>query len=72
MSRADALTSGRYQNSDIAWLEMKNNTIDVVIGPIETYEDKLFGYKAAFEAYVLIKDKETNLVIGHRFNFAIH
>jgi hypothetical protein len=37
---------------------MKNNTIDVVIGPIETYEDQLFGYKASHEAYVLVKDKE--------------
>jgi hypothetical protein len=35
---------------------MKTNPIDVVIGPIETYEDQLFGYRAAFEAYVLIKD----------------
>ncbi|MDX5435945.1 MAG: Zn-dependent hydrolase, partial [Pontibacter sp.] len=38
--------------------DMKNNKIDVVIGPIETYEDKLFGYKAAHEAYVLVKDME--------------
>jgi hypothetical protein len=37
---------------------MKNNRLDLVIGPIETYEDKLFGYKAAFEAYVLVKDLE--------------
>ncbi len=36
---------------------MKHNTLDIVIGPIETYTDKLFGYKAAAEAYVLIKDK---------------
>ena len=42
----------------MAWLDMKNNTIDVVIGPIETYEDQLFGYKASFEAYILIKDKQ--------------
>jgi hypothetical protein len=42
----------------MAWMEMKNNTLDIVIGPIETYEDKLFGYKAAHEAYVLIKDQE--------------
>jgi hypothetical protein len=37
---------------------MKTNTIDVVIGPIETYEDQLFGYKAGFEAFVLIKDQD--------------
>ena len=55
--RAEALVSDVYQPSDFAWMEMKDNTIDVVIGPIETYEDRLFGYKAAFEAYVLIKDK---------------
>ncbi len=56
--RADALVSDDYQPSDLAWLDMKDNTIDVVIGPIETYEDQLYGYKAAFEAYVLVKDKE--------------
>jgi hypothetical protein len=56
--RAKALTSDDYRASEIAWLDMKDNRIDVVIGPIETYDDKLFGYKAAFEAYVLIKDME--------------
>ncbi|MEP6780544.1 MAG: Zn-dependent hydrolase [Gemmatimonadaceae bacterium] len=55
--RATALLTDNYQASDLAWMDMKNNTIDVVIGPIETYEDGLFGYKAANEAYVLIKDK---------------
>jgi hypothetical protein len=42
----------------MAWMDMKHNPIDLVIGPIETYEDKLFGYRAAFESYVLIKDME--------------
>jgi Peptidase family M49 len=56
--RAEALVTDNYQPSDIAWLDMKNNTVDIVIGPIETYEDQLFGYKAAYEAYVLVKDKE--------------
>lgn len=55
--RSKALLDDEYQTSDMAWLDMKDNSIDVVIGPIETYEDKLFGYKAAHEAYVLIKDK---------------
>ncbi|GAP74068.1 nudix hydrolase 3 [Pseudoalteromonas sp. SW0106-04] len=54
--RADALLSDDYQASDFAWMDMKNNPIDVVIGPIETYEDQLFGYRAAFESYVLVKD----------------
>jgi hypothetical protein len=54
--RADALMTDDYQASDFAWMSMKNNPIDVVIGPIETYEDALFGYKAGHEGYVLIKD----------------
>ena len=56
--RADALLTDDYQPSDMAWLDMKTNQIDVVIGPIENYEDQLFGYKAAHEAYVLVKDME--------------
>ncbi len=56
--RARALETDEYQPSDLAWLDMKDNTIDVVIGPIETYEDQLFGNKAANEAFVLIKDRE--------------
>lgn len=57
MQRAEALLTDNYRQSDIAWLDMKSNTLDVVIGPVETYEDALFGYKAADEAYVLVKDK---------------
>ena len=56
--RARALETDEYQPSDLAWLDMKDNTLEVVIGPIETYEDQLFGNKAANEAFVLIKDKE--------------
>ena len=56
--RAQALRTDEYRASDMAWLDMKDNRLDLVIGPIETYEDKLFGYKAAFEAYVLVKDME--------------
>lgn len=56
--RASALETSDYQPSDFAWMDMRNNDIDLVIGPIESYEDKLFGSKTAFEAYVLIKDKE--------------
>lgn len=54
--RAKALLDDEFKASDLAWMDMKNNKIDVVIGPIETYEDQLFGYKAAYEAYVLVKD----------------
>lgn len=56
--RAVALETDDYRPSDFAWMEMKRNTVDLVIGPIETYEDQLFGYRAAFEAYVLVKDME--------------
>lgn len=56
--RSQALLTDDYQPSDFAWLDMKTNHIDVVIGPIETYEDQLFGYKAAHEAYILVKDME--------------
>ena len=56
--RAEALLTDEYQPSDFAWMDMKTNRIDVVIGPIETYEDQLFGYKAAHEAYILIKDMD--------------
>src|SRR5690606_2433636 len=55
--RADALLDDDYRASDMAWLDMKDNTVDAVIGPIETYDDALFGYKAAHEGYVLIKDR---------------
>ncbi|MFC4722302.1 Zn-dependent hydrolase [Geojedonia litorea] len=56
--RALALLDDNYQPSDLAWMDMKTNTLDIVIGPIETYEDALFGNKAAHEGYVLIKDQE--------------
>ena len=56
--RAEAFLTDNYFESDMAWMDMKTNKIDFVAGPIETYEDQLFGYKASFEAYVLIKDIE--------------
>ena len=55
--RAVALVSDEFQISDMNWMDMKDNDIDVVIGPIETYEDGLFGIRAAYESFVLIKDK---------------
>ena len=53
--RADAFGSNDYYASDVAWMDLKG-PIDVTIGPYETYEDELFGYKAAFEAYVTLTD----------------
>lgn len=58
LQRAMALRSDEYQASDLAWMDMRTNGLDLIIGPIETYEDQLFGYKASHEAYVLVKDKE--------------
>ena len=63
--RALALLDDNYQPSDLAWMDMKNNTLDLVIGPIETYEDQLFGNKASHEAYVLIKDQEWSKRLSH-------
>ncbi len=56
--RAEALLSDDYLASDLAWMDMKTNSIDFVVGPIENYEDGLFGYKAAHEAFILLKDME--------------
>lgn len=56
--RAEALATDDYFQSDLAWMSMKNNKIDFVVGPIENYEDALYGYKAAHESFILIKDLE--------------
>jgi len=56
--RAEALETDDYYKSDVAWMEMKNNDIDFIVGPIENYEDALYGYKAAHESFILIKDQE--------------
>lgn len=54
--RSEALLTNDYFASDIAWMDMKTNLIDFVVGPIENYEDALLGTKTAFEAYLLLKD----------------
>jgi len=56
--RAQALLTDDYLASDMAWLDMTDNQIDMVVGPIENYTDQLFGYKAAHESFILIKDIE--------------
>ena len=55
LKRAEAFQSNDYYASDVAWMEL-DAPIDVTIGPYETYEDELFSYKAAFEAYVTLRD----------------
>ncbi|HSE37353.1 MAG TPA: hypothetical protein VLG74_08635 [Blastocatellia bacterium] len=56
LKRADAFMSDEYYASDVAWMEL-DAPIDVTIGPYETYEDELFGYKAAFEAFITLRDE---------------
>jgi hypothetical protein len=56
--RATALLTDDYYYSDMMWMDVRNNNVDFVVGPIENYTDGLFGYKAAHESFILIKDKE--------------
>lgn len=67
--RADALLSDNFRPSDMAWMDMKTNPVDIVIGPIETYEDQLFGYKAAYEGLVLVKDVEWSKKLARYASF---
>jgi len=55
-TRAAAFLSNDYYESDMAWMDLKDHTIEVVIGPYEVYEDEMFNYKAAFESFVTIMD----------------
>jgi hypothetical protein len=55
-TRAGAFLSNDYFDSDVAWMRLVDNVIDPTIGPYEVYEDRLFGYKAAFESFIGIKD----------------
>ena len=58
--RAKAFRSDDYYDSDVAWMDL-DSPLDVTIGPYETYNDEIFGYKASFEAYVNLRDdEETN------------
>ncbi|MFQ5886053.1 MAG: hypothetical protein ACE5II_02335 [Anaerolineae bacterium] len=57
-SRAQALLTDDYYQSDIDWINLEDNDYDIVIGPYEFYEDRLMGVKAAYEATVGIVDRE--------------
>lgn len=60
--RADAFLSNDYYESDLAWMDL-DAPIDVTIGPYETYNDEIFGYKASYESYINLRDdKETNKI----------
>ncbi|HEX8087244.1 MAG TPA: hypothetical protein VF762_00225, partial [Blastocatellia bacterium] len=55
-ARADSFLSNNYYASDVAWMDL-DSPIDLTMGPYETYDDELFGYKAAFEAFVTLRDE---------------
>lgn len=63
--RAEALRTDDYLASDLAWMEMKDNNIDFVVGPIESYEDGFKGIKAAHSGQILVKDLEWSKNIEH-------
>ncbi|MBS4059204.1 MAG: Zn-dependent hydrolase [Bacteroidetes bacterium] len=67
--RAKALRTDDYLESDMAWMDVRNNNVDLVIGPIENYVDGLFGYKAAHEAFILIKDIAWSDRLSHYAKF---
>ena len=56
--RAKALRTDDYFESDMQWMDVRNNNIDLVIGPIENYTDARYGIKASHEGFILIKDQE--------------
>jgi hypothetical protein len=66
--RAAAFTSDDYYESDVAWMDL-DSPIDVTIGPYETYSDGLFGYKAAFEAYVTLRDEAESKKLAFFSNY---
>jgi len=56
LSRADAFLSNDYYQSDKDWMDLKDHSLEVVIGPYEVYEDEMFNYKASFEAFITLRD----------------
>lgn len=55
--RRKAFQTDDYFASDMAWMDMKSSKLDFVVGPIENYDDALFGYKTSYEAFILVKDE---------------
>lgn len=58
--RAKAIRTDEYYESDMAWMDLSGNDIDIVIGPIESYADKLLGYKTSYESIIMVKDKKAS------------
>ncbi|MBN1300374.1 MAG: peptidase [Melioribacteraceae bacterium] len=59
LTRAEAFETNDYFESDVAWMDLKDHEIEVIIGPYEVYEDGLFNYKASFECFLTIVDPES-------------
>ena len=58
LKRIEAFRTDDYFESDLAWMDMKDSKIDIVIGPIESYDDKLNELKTSYECFILLKDEE--------------
>ena len=56
--RRRAMQTDDYFASDMAWMDMKSSRLDFVVGPIENYDDGLFGYKTSYESFILVKDEQ--------------
>ncbi|HSC48129.1 MAG TPA: Zn-dependent hydrolase [Gammaproteobacteria bacterium] len=67
--RAQSLLTDQFRESDLAWLDVQDNPVDLIIGPIETYEDQLYGYKASYECFVLLKDMAWSKKLVHYAQF---
>jgi len=62
-SRAEAFLTNEYRASDMDWMDL-DAPLDITIGPYETYQDELFGYKASFEAYINLRDDGESARLG--------
>ena len=69
LKRIKAIKTNDYYESDLAWMDMKNSNLDFVVGPIENYDDELFGLKTSFEAFVLVKDPEWSKKLAKYIKF---
>ncbi|WP_417450076.1 dipeptidyl-peptidase 3 family protein [Kordiimonas sp.] len=67
--RADSFLSDEYFESEIAWMDLDGTPIEVAIGPYEVYTDGLFGYKAAYEAFITIKNPEESAAVARYKNY---
>jgi hypothetical protein BACCOPRO_00624 len=69
LKRVEAFRTDDYLESDLAWMDMKDSKVDVVIGPIENYDDKLNEAKASYECFILLKDEERSRELAKYVSF---